>query len=144
MKYTTKAFWLDLADRASKTFAQNFVVFLGAGVAVTAVPWTDAFESAAIATLATVLLALINTTAISSGVWILDAADRAARTFLGSFAGAIPLTGGFNSVNWGEAAAIASTVALASVLTSVLTSNLGASKGLPTTAPVSPGAHRVG
>ena len=132
----TRAFWLDLADRASKTFLQNVLLFLGAGATIVSVSWPTALSSAALATLVTVLLAFVGSTSITSGNLLIDLADRAARTFAGSLVAAIPATGGFADVNWTDAATIAATAALFSVLTSLATTNLGAAKGLPSTAPV--------
>ncbi|ORI13625.1 hypothetical protein BJI47_22500 [Rhodococcus sp. 1168] len=73
---------------------------------------------------------------MTSGNFLIDLADRAARTFAGTLVAAIPATGGFGDVDWLNSATIAGTAALVSVLTSLATVNVGAAKGLPTTAPV--------
>lgn len=138
-----RAFWLDLADRTVKTFIQNVLVFLGAGVVITDVSWTTVLGSAGLAALVSFLLALASATALTSGNWLIDAGDRAARTFAGTLVGAIPATGGLADIDWKAALTIASTAAIVSVLTSALTVNLGASKGLPSTAPVIPVALPV-
>lgn len=132
----SRAFWLDLADRTVKTFIQNVLLFLGAGVALTSVSWTTVLSSAGLAALVSFLIALANTSSITSGNFLIDTADRAARTFAGTLVAAIPATGGFADVNWWDATAIAGTAVVISVLTSLASTNLGASKGLPSTAPV--------
>ncbi|OZE92126.1 hypothetical protein CH302_23730 [Rhodococcus sp. 15-2388-1-1a] len=134
----TRAFWIDLADRASKTFLQNVLLFLGAGATLVSVSWPVALSSAGLATVVTVLLAFVGSTALTSGNFLIDLGDRAARTFAGSLVAAIPATGGFADVNWRDAVTIAGTAVLFSILTSLATVNLGASKGLPSTAPVTP------
>lgn len=42
MKITTKAFWLDLAERATKTAAQAAIGFLGVGSGVLGIDWKAA------------------------------------------------------------------------------------------------------
>lgn len=132
----TKAFWLDLADRASKTFVQNVLIFLGAGATILSVSWPAALSSAGLATLATVLLALSTATLLSSGNFLIDLADRAARTFTGTLVAAIPVAGGFGDVQWDKALTLAGTAVLVSVLTSLGSMNLGSTKGVPSLAPV--------
>ncbi|OZD03897.1 hypothetical protein CH275_16025 [Rhodococcus sp. 06-235-1A] len=132
----TKAFWLDLADRASKTFVQNVLIFLGAGATILSVSWPAALSSAGLATLASVLLALSTATLLSSGNFLIDLADRAARTFTGTLVAAIPVAGGFGDVQWDKALTLAGTAVLVSILTSVASMNLGSAKGLPSLAPV--------
>ncbi len=134
----SKAYWLDLADRASKTFVQNLLIFLGAGATIVSVPWPQALSAAGLATLATVLLAVSTASLLSSGHFLIDVADRAARTFAGTLLAAIPLSAGagFGSVDWPQALSLAGTAVVVSILTSIATTNLGASKGVPSLAPV--------
>ncbi|WP_080748716.1 holin [Rhodococcoides fascians] len=136
----SKAYWLDLADRASKTFVQNLLIFLGAGATIVSVPWPQALSAAGLATLASVLLALSTASLLSSGHFLIDLGDRAARTFAGTLLAAIPLAdgAGFGGVDWRHAFTLAGTAVLVSVLTSLGTANLGSAKGLPSLAPVSP------
>lgn len=138
-----RAFWFDLLDRTVKTYIQNVLVFLGAGVVITDVSWPTVLSSAGLAALVSFLLALASATALTSGTWLIDTADRAARTFAGTLVGAIPATGGLTDIDWKQALTIAGTAALVSVLTSVLTVNLGATKGLPSTAPVAPAVQAI-
>ncbi|MGN7134552.1 holin [Rhodococcoides corynebacterioides] len=138
----TKAFFLDLTDRAVKTFVQNVTLFLLAGT-VLSVSWTQVLGSAGLATLVTVLVAVSTAAALTSGNPLVDILDRAARTFAGTLVGAIPVAGGWADIDWKNALALAGTTALVSVLTSLGTLNLGATKGLPSTAPVIPVAVPV-
>ena len=133
-----RGFWLDMLDRTVKTFIQNVLVFLGAGVVITDVSWATVLSSAGLAALVSFLLALASATALTSGNWLIDSADRAARTFAGTLVGAIPATGGLTDIDWKAALTIAGTAAIVSLLTSTLTVNVGATKGLPTLAPVIP------
>ena len=127
----------DLAERAVKTFAQTLLVFLGAGatVSVLDVPWLAALQGAAIATLSTVLLGLVQTAWTSTNPYV-EALARAARTFLASLAGALPVVDAshawtFADVPWGQAAGIAGTLALVSLLTSLASLRIGPDKASP-------------
>ncbi|QGJ95825.1 hypothetical protein J1770_gp39 [Gordonia phage EMoore] len=127
----------DLVDKAIKTFAQTLLVYLGAGAAVSVldVPWTVALQGALIATIGTVLLVLVQTSWTPANPYV-DALARAARTFLASLAGAIPVVDPSHTVTladvpWGQAAGIAGTLALVSLLTSLASMNLGVSKHTP-------------
>ena len=127
----------DLAERAAKTFAQTLLVFLGAGatVSVLDVPWLAALQGAAIATLSTVLLGLVQTAWTSTNPYV-EALARAARTFLASLAGALPVVDAshawtFADVPWGQAAGIAGTLALVSLLTSLASLRIGPDKASP-------------
>lgn len=135
---SSRVFLLDVLDRTLKTFLQNIIVFLGAGVAITSVSWTSVLSSAGLAALVSFLLAVASATAITSGNPLIDILDRLVRTGAGSFVAAIPVTGGFSDVNWAEAATIAAGAVLLSLLTSLASLNLGATKNLPTLAPVGP------
>ncbi|OZE98070.1 holin [Rhodococcoides fascians] len=132
----TRAFWLDLLDRGVKTFLQNVLVFLGAGATLVSVAWPAALSAAGLATLVSVLLAFVASTQLTSGNFLIDLGDRVARTFAGSLVAAIPATGGFADVAWKDALTIAATAAVISALTSLASFNIGATKGLPSTAPV--------
>ena len=127
----------DLVDKAVKTFAQTLLVYLGAGAAVSVldVPWSAALQGALIATIGTVLLVLVQTAWTPANPYV-DALARAARTFLASLAGAIPVVDPTHTVTladvpWGQAAGLAGTLALVSLLTSVASMNLGVSKHTP-------------
>jgi hypothetical protein len=133
----SRAFWLDLLDRTGRTFLQNVLIFLGAGTLLD-VSWPTALSSAALAALVSLLLALATSTAITSGNFWIDLADRAARTFAGTLVGAIPATGTLADVNWPDVLLIAITATVVSILTSLLTMNLGSTKGVPSLAPVQP------
>lgn len=134
----SRAFWLDLTDRTVRTFLQNVLVFLSVGTTILEVSWTTALSSASLAALVSFLLALSTATAISSGNFLIDLADRVGRTFVGALAGAIPATGTLSDIDWKAALSVAATTALVSAITSVLAINLGAAKGLPSLAPVLP------
>jgi len=134
----TKAFWLDLLDRTGKTFLQTVLVFLGAGATIASVAWTTALSSAALAALVSFLIALSTSTALTSGNFAIDLADRVGRTFVSALVGAIPATGTLSDINWHNALTLAATAALVSVLTSLASSNFGSIKGLPSLAPVQP------
>lgn len=134
----SKAFWLDLLDRTVKTFIQTLLVFLGAGATLVSVSWTTALSSAALAALVSFLIALSTSTALTSGNFLIDLADRVGRTFVSAFVGAIPATGTLSDINWHDALTLAATAAVISVLTSLATSNFGPTKGLPSLAPVQP------
>ncbi len=134
----TKAFWLDLLDRTGKTFLQTVLVFLGAGATIASVAWTTALSSAALAALVSFLIALSTSTALTSGNFAIDLADRVGRTFVSALVGAIPATGTLSDINWHDALTLATTAALISVLTSLASSNFGSTKGLPSLAPLHP------
>lgn len=134
----SRAFWLDLVDRTLRTFLQTVLLFLVGGATVVDISWTSALSSAALAALVSLLLALATSTAITSGNLWIDLADRAARTFAATLVGAIPATGTLSDVHWQEVVSLALTAALISVLTSLTTVNVGATKGLPSAAPVLP------
>lgn len=134
----TKAFWLDLLDRTGKTFLQTVLVFLGAGATIASVAWTTALSSAALAALVSFLIALSTSTALTSGNFAIDLADRVGRTFVSALVGAIPATGTLSDINWHDALTLSTTAALVSVLTSLASSNFGSTKGLPSLAPVQP------
>lgn len=134
----TKAFWLDLLDRTGKTFVQTLLIFLGAGATIASVSWATALSSAALAAFVSFLIALSTSTALTSGNFAIDLADRVGRTFVSALVGAIPATGTLSDVNWNDALTLAATAALVSVLTSLATSNFGPTKGLPSLAPVQP------
>lgn len=139
----TKSFWLDLLDRTIKTFVQTLLIFLGAGATVASVSWTTALSSAALAALVSFLIALSTSTALTSGNFLIDTADRVGRTFVSALVGAIPATGTLSDINWRDALTLAATAALISVLTSLASSNFGPTKGLPSLAPVKPAVDAV-
>jgi hypothetical protein len=134
----TKAFWLDLLDRTGKTFIQTLLIFLAGGATLVSLSWTTALSSAALAALVSFLIALSTSTAITSGNFLIDLADRVGRTFISALVGAIPATGTLSDIDWHAALALAATAAVISVLTSLASSNFGATKGLPSLAPVEP------
>ncbi|MDI9903814.1 holin [Rhodococcus sp. IEGM 1409] len=134
----SKAFWLDLLDRTGKTFVQTLLIFVAGGATIASVSWTTALSSAALAALVSFLIALATSTAITSGNFAIDLADRVGRTFVSALVGAIPATGTLSDINWRDALTLAATAALVSVLTSLASSNFGPSKGLPSLAPVQP------
>ena len=131
-----KAFWFDALDRAARSFLQNVLVFFGAGVTIVSVSWTSLLGAAALAALVSLVLAVSTATAVSSGNFLVDLADRALRTGAGSLAAAIPVTGSITDIDWPTSLTIAGTAALLSVVTSLLTRNRGSAKGLPSLAPV--------
>lgn len=139
----TKSFWLDLLDRTIKTFIQTLLIFLGAGATIASVSWTTALSSAALAALVSFLIALSTSTALTSGNFLIDTADRVGRTFVSVLVGAIPATGTLSDINWRDALTLAATAALISVLTSLASSNFGPTKGLPSLAPVKPAVDAV-
>ena len=125
----------DVAEKAAKTAAQTLLLFLAAGVSVTQVPWSAALQGTAIAVIGTVVLALAQT-AWSSGNPYVETLARAARTFLASLAGALPVVDAshawtFADVAWGQAAGIAGTAALVSLLTSLASLRIGPDKASP-------------
>ena len=133
--FTLGGFVLDLVEKAAKTAAQTLLLFLAAGASVMSVPWSAALQGTAIAVIGTVVLALAQSS-WSSGNPYVEALARAARTFLASLAGALPVVDAshawtFADVNWAQAAGIAGTLALVSLLTSAASLNLGASKASP-------------
>ncbi|GAB6925900.1 hypothetical protein JCM9803A_63500 [Rhodococcus erythropolis] len=134
----TKAFWLDLLDRTGKTFFQTLLIFLAGGATIVSVSWTTALSSAALASLVSFLIALSTSTALTSGNFAIDLADRVGRTFVSALVGAIPASGTLSDINWHDALTLAATAALISVLTSLASSNFGSTKGLPSLAPVQP------
>lgn len=134
----SKAFWLDLLDRTGKTFIQTLLIFLAGGSTIASVSWTTAISSAALAALVSFLIALSTSTALTSGNFMIDMADRVGRTFVSALVGAIPATGTLSDINWRDALTLAATAALVSALTSLASSNFGSTKGLPSLAPVKP------
>ena len=134
----SKAFWLDLLDRTGKTFIQTLLIFLAGGATIASVSWTTAMSSAALAALVSFLIALSTSTALTSGNFVIDLADRVGRTFVSALVGAIPATGTVSDINWRDALTLAATAALVSALTSLASSNFGSTKGLPSLAPVKP------
>lgn len=134
----TKAFWLDLLDRTGKTFIQTLLIFLAGGATIASVSWSTALSSAGLAALVSFLIALSTSTALTSGNFVIDLADRAGRSFVSALVGAIPATGTLSDIQWRDVLTLAATAALASALTSLASSNFGSSKGLPSLAPVKP------
>ncbi|CAM3811139.1 holin [Tsukamurella ocularis] len=125
----------DVAEKAVKTFAQTLLLFLVAGTSVLNVPWSTAVQGAAIATIGTVVLALAQTAWASANPYV-ETLARAARTFLVTLGGAIPVVDGshafvFTDVNWAQAAGIAGTAALISLLTSVVSLPIGPNRASP-------------
>ena len=125
----------DIAEKAVKTFAQTLLLFLVAGTSVLNVPWSTAVQGAAIATIGTVVLALAQTAWASANPYV-EALARAARTFLATLGGAIPVVDGshafvFTDINWAQAAGIAGTAALISLLTSVVSLPIGPNRASP-------------
>lgn len=121
----------DLAEKGLKTFAQVLLTFLAAGATVSAldVPWSLALQGAAIATIATVLLATLTIAWQTSNPYV-EILLRASRTFIAAFAGALPVVDATSAVTladvpWGQAAAMAGTLALVSVLTSIGSLKIG-------------------
>ncbi len=84
------------------------------------------------------MIALSTSTALTSGNFAIDLADRVGRTFVSALVGAIPASGTLSDINWHDALTLAATAALISVLTSLASSNFGSTKGLPSLAPVQP------
>ncbi|WP_052067992.1 holin [Rhodococcoides fascians] len=136
--YLSRVFWLDLFDRVGKTFLQNVLLFFGAGVTITSVSWPTVLGAAALASLVTLLIGLATANELSTGNFVIDSAARIARTFFGSLVAAVPVTGGIADIDWKNALTIAGTAALLSLVTSLASVNLGASKGVPSLAPVIP------
>ncbi|NKU21757.1 hypothetical protein GS907_24665 [Rhodococcus hoagii] len=138
----SRAFWLDVLDRASRTFLQTVLLFLTAGATIVDISWTGALASAAMSAFVSVLMAVSTATAVSSGNFLIDLADRAGRTFAATLVGAITATGTdihhFSpaAVAWREVLLLALTASLVSVVTSLSTANLGGAKGVPSLAPV--------
>ncbi|MDF3308704.1 holin [Rhodococcus sp. T2V] len=132
----TKAFWLDALDRAGRSFLQNVLVFFGAGVTIVSVSWTSLLGAAALAAVVSLILAVSTATAVTSGNFLVDLADRAVRTGAGSLAAAFPVTGSILDIDWPASLTIAGTAVLLSVVTSLLAENRGSAKGLPSLAPV--------
>ncbi|QDH92466.1 membrane protein [Gordonia phage Dmitri] len=129
------AFVEDVAERAVKTFTQTLLLFLVAGVSVVSVAWSTALQSAALATLATVLLALVDARLVAANPYV-EALIRAGRTFIATMVGSIPVVISadqavtFADVNWTQVAGFAGTAALISLLTSLASLPIGP-KGTP-------------
>ncbi|MHB2251664.1 holin [Corynebacterium aurimucosum] len=56
----TKEFWLDLLERALKTFAQALVAVIPVGAVLWEIPWTDGLGIAATATVISVLSSIVS------------------------------------------------------------------------------------
>lgn len=129
------AFIEDVTERAVKTFVQNLALFLVAGVSVLSVAWGTALQSAALATLATVLLALVDARLVAANPYV-EALIRAGRTFIATVVGSIPVVVSadqavtFADVNWTQVAGLAGTAALISLATSIASLPIGP-KGTP-------------
>ncbi|QFG08084.1 holin [Gordonia phage PCoral7] len=129
------AFVEDVAERAVKTFTQTLALFLVAGVSIVSVAWSTALQSAALATLATVLLALVDSRLVSANPFV-EALIRAGRTFIATVVGAVPVVVSadqavtFADVNWTQVAGFAATAALISLVTSIASLPIGP-KGTP-------------
>lgn len=132
---TVQAFVADVAERAVKTFAQTLLLFLVAGVSVVSVAWGTALQAAALATLSTVLLALVDARLVADNPYV-EALIRAGRTFVATVVGAIPVVisadqaATFADVNWTQVAGLAGTAAVISLLTSLVSLPIGP-KGTP-------------
>lgn len=124
------AFIEDVAERAAKTFVQNLALFLVAGVSVLSVAWGTALQSAALATLSTVLLALVDDRLVAANPYV-EALIRAGRTFIATVVGSIPVVVSadqavtFADVNWPQVAGLAGTAALISLATSIASLPIG-------------------
>ncbi|AMS03100.1 holin [Gordonia phage Obliviate] len=125
----------DVTERAAKTFTQTLLLFLVAGVSVVSVAWGTAIQSAALATLATVLLALVDSRLVAENPYV-EALIRTGRTFIATVVGSIPVVTSadqavtFADVNWTQVAGFAGTAALISLLTSIASLPIGP-KGTP-------------
>ena len=133
--FTLGGFVTDLVEKAGKTFAQTLLLFLVAGVSVTAVPWVPALQGAALATLSTVGLAIVQSSWSSQNQYI-ESIARAGRTFIATFVGALPVVSAdhaivFADVPWAQLAGFAGTAAAISLLTSVASWKIGADKASP-------------
>ncbi|AYR02509.1 hypothetical protein KNU17_gp39 [Gordonia phage Ailee] len=133
--FTFGGFVVDVAEKSGKTFAQTLLLFLGVGVVVTAVPWTDALQGAAIATVSTAGIAIVQSSWTSPNQYI-ESFARAGRTFVATGVGALPVVSAdhavvFADVNWVELAGVSGTAAAVSLLTSVASWKLGADKASP-------------
>lgn len=133
--FTLGGFLLDLVEKGGKTFAQTLLLFLAAGASVMTVPWGTALQGAAIATLSTVGLAVVQS-AWSSPNQYIESIARAGRTFIATGVGAIPVVAAdhavvFADVNWAQVAGVAGTAAAISLLTSVASWKIGSDKASP-------------
>ncbi|AYR02594.1 hypothetical protein SEA_BIBWIT_41 [Gordonia phage Bibwit] len=133
--FTFGGFVVDVAEKSGKTFAQTLLLFLTLGVSITAVPWTTALQGAAIATLSTAGLAIVQS-AWSSPNQYIESFARAGRTFVATAVGAIPVVSAehavvFADVDWAQLSGVAGTAAAISLLTSVASWKLGADKASP-------------
>lgn len=132
---TLVGFLEDAVERTVKTFTQNLAVFLVGGVAITAVPWGTAFQSAGIAAALTFLGALLTAQVSTTNAGV-ELVVRVARTFLATFLAAVPAVTpdhvwALSDVDWAAAASLAASAAVLSVVTSLGSWNLGAVKGSP-------------
>ena len=135
---TTRAFWQQAFERAFKTALQNAAVFF-TGVPLLDIDWGQA----SIAVGVTVVLSLVMSMA-SSRLYVVesftvDLAQRAARTFIATFIGALATLDQLNVNDWKQAAGLALSATVLSLITSGLSRNVGA----PGTASLFPGADLV-
>lgn len=133
--FTFGGFVVDVAEKSGKTFAQTLLLFLVAGVSITAVPWTTALQGAAIATLSTAGLAIVQSAWASPNQYV-ESFARAGRTFVATGIGALPVVSAdhavvFADVDWAQLSGVAGTAAAISLLTSVASWKLGADKASP-------------
>ncbi|AXH44906.1 holin [Gordonia phage Ashertheman] len=133
--FTFGGFVADVAEKTSKTFAQNLLLFLTLGVSITAVPWTTALQGATIAAVSTAGLAVVQSAWTAPNQYV-ETFARAGRTFIATGIGALPVVSPdhvltFADVNLAELAGVAGTAAAVSLLTSVASWKLGADKASP-------------
>ncbi|AMS02877.1 hypothetical protein KNU66_gp44 [Gordonia phage McKinley] len=133
--FTFGGFVVDVAEKSGKTFAQTLLLFLTLGVSVTAVPWTTALQGAAIATVSTAGIAVVQSAWTSPNQYI-ESFARAGRTFVATGVGALPVVSAdhavvFADVNWWELAGVSGTAAAISLLTSVASWKIGVDKASP-------------
>lgn len=129
MSETLKTFLASIAEKALKTFAQTLLLFLAVGFSAFDASWGTILQASALATVVTVLTALVQSSWTSSNQYV-EIAARAARTFLASLVGAIPVVDAshaftFSDVNWSGAASVAAGAAVISLLTSAASLRLG-------------------
>lgn len=115
----SRVFWINLADRAAKTFVQNFIVALGGGFIWPQISLPQIASVAGLAALITVLLVFVGMSLPTTQNPLIDIVERATKTFAGSLVASLSIYTGLAGISWHTALALAASTALTSVLTTV-------------------------
>lgn len=115
----TVLFWKNMGERALKTFLQNFLVALAAVQVLGEFDWKAALSAAALATVMTALMAVLDAPFPGTGNPTIDLFERALKTFVGSLASSLTVYTGVLDVPWQTVLGLALITTAGSLATSL-------------------------